>query len=223
MEIMKKVKRSLLWFLTLTFFFVCCGEVQADTTWQIKCNEDSTIVETVITDNRELSDILTSNDFAPGPEEGYYSRKLEDWQTFNKLDRKFPIMADTKNFLIFSLTTIYIDNNSDTNILRDWDEPIKFRYSAWGFNIKNTGQKVADSTTEWILTPGRADSFPQPYLTKTIFFNGFILAVFITLVGLICIGMFFLKTIKRVNNLIEEEYSIENYLAKQEKRNQDEN
>lgn len=218
---MKKMWMSL--FLTVTLIIVLSVEAEATTEWQIIWDEDSAIVETVITDNKELSNILTSSGFKQGEEEGYFSRRSENWQTFNDLEKKFPITAITRNFIVFSHTTISIDKNLETNLLKDLDEPIKFQFTAFGLNIKNTGQKVSELTSEWELKPGWTENFAKPYLTKCILFDGFMLGVFIILVGLICIAIAFLKTINRVNNLIEEEYSLENYLAKQEKINQDEN
>ncbi|NLB88801.1 MAG: hypothetical protein GX790_06180 [Syntrophomonadaceae bacterium] len=209
-------------FLTVMLFWGLAVEVKAETLWEITWDEDSTIVETIITDNEELSNNLSSYGFVQNQGEGIFLRQIEDWPTFNKLEKKFPIKAVTKNFFIFSVTTIYIEDNPETNILKDFAEPIKFQYTALGFNIKNTGQKVSEITSEWNLKPGWFSSFSKPYLTKSIVFNGFMLGVFILLIGFICIVIVYLKTVNRINKLIEEEYSIENYLAKQEKINEEE-
>lgn len=219
---MKKRWMSLV--LTVIIILGLSVEAQAHTEWQIIWDdEDSSIVEIVKTDNEELANILSSSDFEKESGEGEFLRRSEDWQAFNNLENKFPIKAVIKNFIIFSHTTIAIDKNAETNILRDFSEPIKFQFTALGFNVKNTGQKVSEITSEWKLKPGWTEDFVKPYLTKCITFNGFMLALFIILVGLIYIGIAFLKTVNRVNKLIEEEYSIENYLARQENINQNEN
>lgn len=220
MYIMKKLCISLILMVVLGLGFAV--DAKAETKWQITCDEELNIVEKVITDNEELSNTLISNGFEEERDEGYFYRQIEDWPTFNNLEKKFPIKPVTRNFIIFSVTTIYIDDNLESDILKDVDEPVKFQYISLGMNFKNTGQKVSEFTSEWNLNPGWVDSFPKPYLTKIVVFNGFMLGVFILIVGLICIAIVYLKTISRINKLIEEEYSIENYLAKQEKRNEEE-
>lgn len=217
---MKKMWMSL--FLTITLLLVLTVEAQANTEWQIIWDEDSTIVETVLTDNEELSSILSSCGFKEGEVEGSYSRRVEDWGKYNNLEKKFPIVATTKNLVIFSLTTITIDNNRETNILKDFNQTVKLQFTALGFNLKNTGHKVSELTSEWELKPGWIESSKKPYLTKCVTFNGFMLGVFIFIVGLLTIAIVFLRAISRVNHLIEEEYSIENYLAQQEEINKSE-
>lgn len=198
-------------FLALTLILGLTTGVLAGTDWHITWNEDGTVGEQVLTDDQELAATLTSWGFSQGTEAGSYYRNTENWSTFNNLEGKFPIIVDTKNLLIFYSTTFTPDRNNSLTDLMGQD--FNLQITVPGFYFKNSGQRVSDLTTQWQVYPGWEESLKKPYLTKCITFNGFMLGLFIVLVGLCSIGIVFIRSISRVNNLIAEEYSIEDYLA----------
>lgn len=199
-------------FLALTLILGLTTGALASTDWHITWNDDGTILEEVFTDDQEELALLSNWGFSQGESEGSYYRKIEDWESFNNLVGKLPIVVNTSNWLILYNTSIALDYSTEffTNVA---DKDFNLLLTVPGFYYGNSGEKVADMTSQWKVYPGWEKSLKKSYLTKCITFNGFYLGLFIIIVGLISIGGVYIRSISRVNHLIEEEYSIENYLA----------
>ncbi len=202
--------------LTFVLVLVLTVETKADTTqWQIEWDEDFAIVETVHTYDQGLVTKLVDAGFSRGGDEDSYYRQVQDWESYNNLAAKFPILSKTRNFIILSVTTINLDKNHKTNILQNHKGAVDFEFSTLGIFLKNSGQKIGESTYQWRLgTDGQRD-LAKPYFTKCVTFNGFVLGLSIFLIGVTCISIFYSRKVRYINRLITEEYSIENYLAKQ--------
>ncbi len=213
---MEKIQKvSLLVFMLVLVLVV---PVQADTTkWQINWDQDLTIVETVSTADEGLVDNLLAAGFTQNGPKNTYNRKIQDWTTYNELPAKFPILAQTKDFIIFSTTTFYTDKNLDTNILHNFNQALDFELITLGIYYKNSGEKIADSTYSWQLGSDWLDNLPKAYLTKCLTFNGLAVGLLLFLISALCIGILYVKKVRQTDQLIIEEYSIENYLANQGK------
>ncbi|HZK42985.1 MAG TPA: hypothetical protein VFC73_01710 [Syntrophomonadaceae bacterium] len=190
------------------------------TEWQIIWDEDSTIVENVQTSNEDLAANLCNWGFVAGNSKGTFSRHTADWNMYNSLEGKFPITVTTKNRGLFAVSVIGTDNNLATDITKDLAEPINLQITVPGFYIKNTGERISGTTSQWKLMPGWTESYNKDYLTKCIVFDGLILGLSTFLLGIFVIILLFFRATSRVDNIIEEEYSIENYLAEQAEINE---
>ncbi len=202
--------------LALVLVVVLTVEAKADTTqWQIEWDQDFSIIETVHTYDQGLVNDLLDAGFSGGGDRDSYHRQIQDWESYNNLAAKFPILSKTRNFIILSVTTINIDKNQQKNILQNYTGAVDFEFSTLGIFLKNSGQKIGESTYRWKLGADWQNDFPKSYFTKCVTFNGFALGLSIFLIGVICISVFYSRKVRHINRLITEEYSIENYLAKQ--------
>lgn len=207
-------------FLTLILVLGLTTGASADTNWHIIWDDDGHIAEEVITDDPELSALLTNWGFRQGGGERSYYRNVESWAAFNKLEGGFPLVANTSNWLILYGTSFKFDSNNNylTNLVNG---DFNLLLTVPGFYYGNSGEKVADMTSRWKVYPGWEEGLKKSTLTKCIAFNGFYLGVFIVIIGLLSIAGVYIRSIIRVNRLIEEEYSIENYLANLDKEEDD--
>lgn len=211
---MKKVGLSL--FFVVALLLSTTVTAYADTTWQIKGDDESLIEERVFTDDEKLASFLSSAGFEIDEVTDSYYRHTKDWQTYNNLAEKFPLTVNKKDFIIFSTSVVKVDYNQSTNILRNTTSPVNLELTTFGIYYKNSGDKVADYTSRWEFRTNTLEDFSKPYLTKYLAFNGLALGIGIFILGVLVIFIVYYRMISRVDKLIVEEYSIENYLAKQQ-------
>lgn len=189
--------------------------VYANTVWQMGGDEETTIEERVFTDDEDLINHLARVGFVYDDTDECFYRDTKDWQTYNSLTEKFPILVHNNNFAIFSINTLLVDSNNETNILRNYSGPVKLEFTAYGLYFKNSGDKVGDYTTSYLFSNPNATGFSKDILTKFLSFDGLILGIGIFVLGVLIITVVYYRMISRVDKLIVEEYSIENYLNKQ--------
>lgn len=183
--------------------------------WEIIQQDDGTIQETVQVTGAKLSvDEKVWTITAPGNDRLVLSRNTANWAAYNQLDDRLPIHIAARNFLVMQVVRFYSEDYQTSspglyNQLAGLPEA-QLKIQVPGIVREHSANYVEDSQRAvWNLN--RLDHIKsEEFLFKAVIFNGFLLAVIMVAGAVLIIGLVFLRSIRRVDQLIEEEYSLEN-------------
>lgn len=183
----------------------------AQATWQLTCQDDSTILERVVVEGKDI----TSSSQWQRSQEGaklILERKVENWQAYSKLEDRFPLSAQVRDFIVYKVTTLNLDETAVNtggvfSQVADLDQ-LRLEIAVPGIIRENSATMVDELTAFW-------DPFSLEYiddtqrLLKAVIFDGLLLAVTIFGLGLLIIAGVFINRIRNVHKLIDDEYSLE--------------
>lgn len=179
-------------------------------TWQLTLRDDGTIAERVT---------LTAGGEVQSPEWKLSSadglliaeRTTKNWSAYMKLKDRLPLQFEKKNYILWQ-NIDFKKNNEVTPIaltavvLADSGSKITLRVP--GIVNQSAGTQLAEDQAE--LT-GLAVSHLSDgsSMLQAITFDGLMLGIILFIVGFLVVVIVFIKRIRNVNKLIEEEYSLE--------------
>ncbi|KUG03187.1 hypothetical protein ASZ90_019415 [hydrocarbon metagenome] len=184
--------------------------------WQVVTDGQGNIHETLSIQDLETS--LNTDGWNSSSGEG--TLKLErvhkDWNQYSAEGNGLPIRAVVKDYLIFSTTTLSYDDQSslfnELVSMADGDISIQSAGIIQQSSASEVNNLDQDPIATWHLTSEQSkDALAQnPVFFQAITFNGLAISLTILLFGVIGITIWYLTYIRRVNKLIEEEYSLSN-------------
>lgn len=212
----KPVCCSLLLLLSLFIFPAPVTAQQVD--WNLIWQDDGTIEETVrvmgkgedlSVDEQDWKVIRTS-----GSNQVILTREVDDWAAYSRQTDRLPIRAETRDYIILQITRIKTEHPvpPSAGLYRQVAELSEARLSIQvpGIVREHSAYGVENSQKAiWKLN--RLDHLTgEDLVVKAVVFDGLLLAVLLVGGAVLIIGWVFLRSIRRVNQLIEEEYSLEN-------------
>lgn len=208
---------------------VLAGQYQ----WQMLTDGQGIIHETLSIQGLETG--LNTDGWSSSSGEGTLrlERVHQDWKQYSAEGNGLPIKVKTKDYLIFSTTTLTYDNQSNQQSL--FNELVSSANGDISIQVEGIIQESSasqvnnldqDPTATWHLTPELSlEALGQePIFLQVMAFNGLAISIVVLLFGFIGITIWYLTYIRRVNKLIAEEYSVSNIekllaKAKEEKEN----
>jgi len=186
--------------------------------WQIETDQQGSIIETVSIEGMQSDFNLEG--WESHSSEGMLTlgRVHQDWQQYVQTSNGLPVKAQIKNYLLFSTTILNYHGQTDQSglfqqLLSEADGTISIQtggiiQEAPDAEIDNMSQ---NPTAIWYLTAGTGlDQLKQsPVFMEILTFNGLAISLTILLFGFIGITVWYLTYVRRVNKLIEEEYSLD--------------
>ncbi|MDD2509583.1 MAG: hypothetical protein PHP26_05160 [Syntrophomonas sp.] len=205
------MKKFLPLILSLLFIIMFCPQpVQAaNVYWQIDLRDDGSIYESLTLDQPLNLDTQEWKQIEGG-KEYKLERKLDSWQAYQALSQSLPIKAEVKNYVVFQRTSLFLEKESagflqEVAALNEGQLRIRIP----GAIGENSADEVKDMTASWELKRLVVMEDGHKLLTATIL-DGFMLAVVLFGMGFLIIIIWFISRMKRVNDLIQERYSLEN-------------
>ncbi|HBK54604.1 MAG TPA: hypothetical protein DDZ44_11770 [Syntrophomonas wolfei] len=197
---------------TLLFMIVLWpGPVQAaEVLWQIDLRDDGSIYESLTMEQPPGFDTKEWKQIEGG-EEYKLERKLDNWQAYQAQSQRLPIKAEIKNYIVFKRTSLFWEKDKSADFLQavvdSGQGQLKIRIP--GAIGESSADEVKDMAATWELKRLVAMEDGQKLLAASVL-DGLMLGVVLFGTGFLIIIIWFMRRMKRVNNLIQERYSLEN-------------
>lgn len=206
---MKKYFPLLLFFFLLLFPSHClAGQLE----WQLTWEEDNKIQEKLSIFGQDISVDEGEWNYSRTEEKTVLSREVENWQTYNNLSDRLPFIASEKDYILFKIISLKVDNKTalPTSVYAQVAKlyGAELKITVPGIISADSAKEVNELTATWKFAQ-MENIVDENLLLKATVFDGFCLGVFLFVFGFSIIALVFLVHIRRVNRLIEEEYSID--------------
>lgn len=181
--------------------------------WEIKAYDDHTIKETVTINNNETNINTFAWEKNVNGDKTILTRTVDDWAAYNTLTDKLPVKAQTKNFFLWHKTTLLVtaDEAPAGSIFSQLKgmQGIRIVISMPGYISASSGNRVNEMSTVWEMDS--MEALPEgEVMLQAVTFEGFLIGITGFLLGLIIIGIVYMRRMKKVEQLMEAEYSLEN-------------
>jgi len=194
--------------------------------WYLTWNSNGSISEKVTVDGANLPADKASWKSSVQNGQTIYERETRDWASYQQLTDRLPLTVENKNFFLWEITSIKSDKGkvptsglfAQVADLEGSNLVIKVP----GVIQKSSVKLAAEDQAVFRLADFKSGPL-QPYL-QVVVIEGLWLGLALFILAFIIIMLYYLGRVRRVNRLIEDEYSLEKaleQLEKEEKENAD--
>ncbi|HBQ87310.1 MAG TPA: hypothetical protein DER33_07085 [Syntrophomonas sp.] len=203
------------WILILLFFLILVTVPQAaaaNTEWTILWKDNDNLIETVQIEKQAAAlepDGWQSIQTSQGT---MYKRDVKGWEQYAELSDRLPVSITINDYFLFkSITFKGQDFNPEAVSVagQAGTGPLDLRLSVPGLIKSGSADEVKDLTAVWHLK-NLNELNTQGTILVVNTFNGFILGIYIIILGILIIGIVYFSRIRKTHKLIEKEYSLEN-------------
>jgi len=178
--------------------------------WQLTLRDDGTIAERVtlpagISCKTDEWNVISGNEGLAA------ERTVKDWSAYMKLNDRLPLQIDKKNYILWQ--DVEIKNNMAAEpegvaeaVLGIDASKIQFRIP--GIMNANAGTQTAEDQVEVTVADMNGLANGTALLQVTTF-NGLMLGIVLFVLGFLVVVIVFMNRIRKVNKLIDDEYSLE--------------
>jgi len=196
--------------LTLIFIGTLTnGASASDIQWQIRWMDNGTLQEQV----RVLEpDIIPEDSSWQRSKEGdqfVLRREVKNWSSYQELQYRLPLQVKQKNYIVFKQVEVGIDNGQSKELFQQLkgSKSLDLTLYVPGIIIGNSADNADESNATWAFSDS-AELLQETSLLKVITVDGLILGIEILVAGLLIILIKFFRRLKKVDQIIEEEYSL---------------
>lgn len=196
--------------LTLIFIGTLTnGASASDIQWQIRWMDNGTLQEQV----RVLEpDIIPEDSSWQRSKEGdqfVLRREVKNWSSYQELQHRLPLQVKQKNYIVFKQVEVGIDNGQSKELFQQLkgSKSLDLTLNVPGIIIGNSADNADESNATWAFSDS-AELLQETSLLKVITVDGLILGIEILVAGLLIILIKFFRRLKKVDQIIEEEYSL---------------
>ncbi|HOB12310.1 MAG TPA: hypothetical protein PLM20_07740 [Syntrophomonadaceae bacterium] len=183
--------------------------------WNLTWQDDGSIVETVSLEKINLLPDTGEWQSSTDPNGRLIlTRQIAGWEEYRKLSDRLPLSIQSRNFLVLQTAVINSEDFAAApgglyqQIAAVPDAQLSIKIP--GIIRDHSADLIVDSQ-EAVWKLSRLDHLTtEDLLLKATVFDGLLIAVLLVGGAVIVIGMWFLRGIRRANQLIEEEYSLDN-------------
>lgn len=219
------IAKRVLWgvMVLILFIIISPGYAKAndksEVVWEIVTYDNHTIKETVKFNNVDINFNSFEWEKAVDGEVTTLVRTVDNWQSYNELTDKLPIKAKVKNYFLWHKTALVVTADQTTDgivFAQTKDRPgVYLTISVPGFITAASGEKLNEMSAAWNMQQMKQLSEGQIIL-EAVTLEGFLIGVTGFLLGLIIIGIVFIRRMKKVEQIMEAEYSLENISLEEE-------
>jgi len=183
--------------------------VAGDIEWQIHWQDNSVLQEEIRISG---PDFITTDRNWKVSQEGdlcVLRREVENWQNYGKMKDRLPLKVQSRNYFVYKKYEIMTAPETAAGLfqqLNDGDN-LSLNISVPGIITGGSGERIDESSAKWIFS-NRAELLREKKLMTFITADGLLLGIGILLLGLLFVVINFIKRLKKVNKIIEEEYSV---------------
>ncbi len=186
--------------------------------WTLQVEENGSIHEVVNTDVDLSGEDHRTWQKNMGEEGITYDRVITNWEEYSQIGDGLPIAASQHNYLLWNTITLQYDKNAYQTLFDGiiHNAQGKIIISVPGIIKSTTAEELDDLKREpvaaWNVI-SRSEESPlgdNPVILEAIVFNGLLIGIIIIFIGGIGISIWYIRFVKRINKIIEEEYSISN-------------
>lgn len=214
------MKRKLVLLLSALFLaFIPVQACAADFTWELQWYDNNEIYERVTVPGTE-NELNTDEWQAVSPGDNtVLERETGSWDEYDQLKDRLPIQNHTRNFLLYKIITLEL-NTPDLESFSTFNTLLKNQGTVTievpGFINESSATSTASlkngMTAAWELK-GSDDLKANPLYLKVVTLQTLPILLTILIIGFGAVMVVYIRQIRRINKIIEEEYSLDNLLA----------
>jgi hypothetical protein len=205
MMYMKKYFPVVLIIILGLFIAVLPGQASDEATWNLKWNNDGSLDETVTVFDHNIVIEADNWETSRSDQALTLSRHVDNWQDYLNLEDGLPLVLVEKNYGLVKTSTLTMKDASPGSLYEQFGaiDGARLSIEVPGIISETSAQEKIESTAVWELGSAGAITL------KASIFDGVVLGIIFFALCAIIIFFVFLRRIKRVNQLIAEEYSLE--------------
>lgn len=181
--------------------------------WEIKVYDNHTINETVTIFNNEISTNTSDWKKTISGDTTILTRTVDDWAAYNALADKLPIEAQIRSFVFWHKNSLGVTGDgapAGSVFSQIKNLPgISIIISVPGYITDSSGDRISEMSTAWEFDNIEALNEGEVML-QAVTFEGFLIGIAVFLLGLLIIGVVYIRRMKQVDRMMEAEYSLEN-------------
>ena len=194
--------------LALVFLVILPRVVAAsDVEWQIIWQENGILQEEVKITGRDI--VPLDHDWNIKREGNRYLlyREVKNWSTYQASQDRLPIQIQQSNYIVFKPTKIDISEDPG-GLFAQLNGLTGFHLTLGvpGIIMGSYGDRISESSSSWDFSSTEG-LLKENRILKFIIVDGLLLGIGIFLLGLLGIVIQFMRRMKKVERIIEEEYS----------------
>ncbi len=195
--------------LALVFLVVLPRVVVAsDVEWQLLWQENGILQEEVKITGRDI--VPRDHDWNISREGNRYllTREVKNWSSYQESQDRLPIKIRQSNYIVFKQTEIDISEDAG-GLFAQLNDLNGFHLTMVvpGIITGRYGDRISESSSNWAFS-SNAELLNEKRILKFITVDGLLLGIGILFLGLLVIVIKFMKHLKKVDRIIEEEYSL---------------
>ncbi len=193
--------------------------------WQVSTDEQGNIHESISIQGVESELNIAGWNSQDGEGSLILERNHKDWYEYSRASNGLPLLAEIKNYLIFSSTILNYQPGNESSLFEELVSSAdgEIIIQANGIIQKSSATQIdnldQDPTATWNLLSGQTlEGLEGTIFLQVLHLNGLLISMIILLFGFIGITIWYMTYIRRVNKLIAEEYSLDDIEKLLEKR-----
>lgn len=194
----------------LVMAFLPKGALASGTEWQIICQENGSLQEVVRISGREILPGDTNWKQSQEGQQQIFYREVQNWETYQELKDKLPVTVRQSNYIFYTQTKIQIDTQQVGGLFEQIRglNGFNLNIKVPGYIMLSSADRIDNSLATWVR-PDSAELLKETMIIKIINIDGLLLGIGIFIMVLLIIVKVFMNHMKKVEEIIEEEYSLE--------------
>lgn len=203
--------------LTLIFLMILPRLTAAsDVNWQIIWQEDGRLQEEVKITGRDIVPIDQDWNIRHEGDQYILSREVGNWSSYQQSKDKLPLQLKQSNYIVFKQTKLDISDYteglfSQLNSLNGFH----LTMTVPGFIFGRYGERIDEFSSSWLFA-NSTELIPGNKILEFVTIDGLLSGIVIFSVGLFAVVINFVRRLKKADQIIEEEFSIEEASAEQD-------
>jgi hypothetical protein len=202
------------WILILLFFLilVTVPQAAANTEWTILWKDNDNLIETVQIEKQAAALEPDGWQCIQTSQGTMYKRDVKGWEKYAELSDRLPVSVTINDYFLFKSITFKGQDFKPEAVSvagQAGTGPLDLRLSVPGLIKSGSADEIKDLTAVWHLK-NLNELNTQGAILVVNTFNGFILGIYIIILGILIIGIVYFSRIRKTHKLIEKEYSLEN-------------
>jgi hypothetical protein len=180
-----------------------------ETAWTIKWNSNGSLDEKINISGHNVVVVDKEWNSSRSGQELVLTRHIKNWQEYSKLNDRLPLEIKEKNFLLLKSSSLTMQEETLPGCLYEQFSNLadaRLSIEVSGIIRDTTADRSINSTATWNL--GNSTALPLINL-QAIVFDGVILGISFFVLCFTIIFIIYLNHIRKVNQLITQEYSLE--------------
>jgi len=207
--IMRKHFYAIPIFIVLFMLMMCPrAAVAGDFEWKIRWQDNGVLQEEIQISGRQIITADTNWNVSQEGDRYILRREVENWQSYAEMKDRLPLQVQSKNYLVYKKIEIVTGLETATGLFQQINDAdkINLNITVPGFLIVGFGEKIDESSARWTLN--HAELLQHQKMMTVITANGLLLSIGILFLGLLYVAVKFIKQLRKVDQIIAEEYSL---------------
>lgn len=181
----------------------------ADIEWQLRWLDNNIVQEEIQSSGRNF--IITDPNWQVSQEEDKYilRREINNWQSYEEMTDRLPLQVQQRNYGLYKKTEIKLDSEAAAGLFQQLsnEDNLILTITVPGFITGGSGERIDEASVRWIFL-NHTELIKNQEMMTVITADGLLVSIGIFLLGIVFIAIKFIARLKKVEQIIAEEYSL---------------